>query len=126
MMEEEENCNNVVNNNKSDTPGVTLGESNTDANSCESLLEIVNYLDSRNFSIINMIVESESNKDCDVTVSDVRNVDTPDISISLITTNQKISSGIKRSASVISDSSGHIISHFLDKSVNNVGFTILK
>lgn len=144
-MEEEEisdvtNNNNNNSNNKRDVQelqGVTLGESNTDnMGSCDSLMEIVNYLDSEDYNFensdmtgvkvnVNGAVESES-EDCGViTVADAdvsdRNVDLPDIPV-MITTNEKLSNGIKRSSSVRSDASDHIISQFLDRSFDDVGF----
>lgn len=142
-MEEEEISdvtNNNNNNNKCDVQeiqGVTLGESNTDMGSCDSLLEIVNYLDSEDYNFensdlemtgvklkVNGAVESES-EDCGVTVAatDVsdRNVDLPDFPVMMIT-NEKLHNGIKRSSSVRSDASDHIISQFLDRSVDDVGF----
>lgn len=128
---EEEELGDVTNNNNNknktcdvqEIKGVTLDESNTDIGSCDSLLEIVNYLDSEDFSVpevtcirLNGVVKSES-EDRGVTVTDVsgRNVDMPDISV-------KISNGIKRSSSVRSDTSDHIISQFLDRSVDDVRY----
>lgn len=135
-MEEEEVVSDIINNNNKkcnvqEIEGVTLGESNTDSmGSCDSLLEIVNYLDSADYNFekvtdddsklkLNGVVESES-EDCGVTVVDVsdRNVEMPDISV---IANEKISNGIKRSSSVRSDASDHIISQFLDRSVDDVG-----
>lgn len=129
--------NNNINNKHSvqEVQGVTLGESNTDTGSCDSLLEIVNYLDSGDYSFDgnfdgevfqvtgdqqNGVAKSES-ENCGVTVGDVsdKNVDMPEVSV---ITHEKFSSGLKRSSSVRSDVSDHIISQFLDRSVDDVGF----
>lgn len=129
---EEEAVSDVTNNNtnKCHIQGVTLGESNTDTGSCDSLLEIVNYLDSEDcnfdgnfdsgFPEVSGVAESES-ENCGVTVGDVsgRNVDLPDVSV---ITNERLTNGVKRSSSVRSDISDHIISQFLDRSVDGVGF----
>lgn len=77
--------------------GATLGESRTD--SCDSLLEIVNYLDS----------ESES-----AAITDA------DIIMGAVSPEKPVPS-LKRSSSARSDASDHIISQFLDKSVDDVG-----
>lgn len=102
--------------------GVVLDESNTDNNmgSCDSLMEIVNYLDSEedyNFeNKLNGLVKNESEDYC-VTVTNVtdKNVDLPDIP-TMITKEMLF----KRSSSVRSDTSDHIISQFLDRSIDDV------
>lgn len=119
-MEEEEVSDVITtttnnNNTKSHIQGVTLGESNTDTGSCDSLLEIVNYLDSEDYSFNGNFDNSVAKSESAVTVGDVstKNVDMP------VIPNEK---GVKRSSSVRSDVSDHIISQFLDRSVDDVGF----
>lgn len=116
-MEEEEVSDVITNNNntKCHIQGVTLGESNTDTGSCDSLLEIVNYLDSEDYGFDGNFDSGVAKSESGVTAGDVstKNVDV------LVIPNEK---GVKRSSSVRSDVSDHIISQFLDRSVDDVGF----
>lgn len=117
-MEEEEASDVTNNNNKFvEVQGVTLGESKTESGSCDSLLEIVNYLDSEDYR--NGVTESESV--CDVSGG---NVDLPDVPV-LMNNGGEFANCVRRTPSVRSDVSDHIISQFLDKSVDDVGLAVV-